>query len=382
MQLFEEKVFTADNISALLDEERGWFAADGVLGVDRAGALQNGCLALASPPGSLSGAHYDQHFFSFGKKLYPKPHIYEIDLHDRDKREASPTLRYIFHNIGPALVTAACKALPGFDLIPVVAPAIKVQINAGGAFPAHYDNPGHPNKRKVTCIFYLNEGWVAGDGGEIEFIPFLGEQVDVPPLFDRIVVFRSDLLLHSVAPWTKTGVYVHRACLHCGKTTADLQKCMRCQKAFFCNADCQKKAWKAGHKLVCVAPAPESAEDFKDEDCRGKEDHAIPHAASSRLCFTVWIDSTTQGPSVLRKHELQFQSWDQAEAFFKTSTLQRNISRAVYIDEYEQGLIRCVGGTDAEGPMCKGHRLHAEKLHSVLTPLINEMRSRKKNRKT
>ena len=39
--------------------------------------------------------------------------------------------------------------------------ALKVQRNGGGggSFACHYDNPGRPNKRRLTCLLYLNPQW-------------------------------------------------------------------------------------------------------------------------------------------------------------------------------------------------------------------------------
>ena len=41
---------------------------------------------------------------------------------------------------------------------------VKLQINdgRGGCFPWHYDNPSKPNKRRVTCLLYLNKDWKQG----------------------------------------------------------------------------------------------------------------------------------------------------------------------------------------------------------------------------
>ena len=39
------------------------------------------------------------------------------------------------------------------------------------------------------------------------------------------------------------------------------QACSRCKQAWYCTPNCQKKAWAAGHKLICKddkdAPLPE-----------------------------------------------------------------------------------------------------------------------------
>jgi len=55
----------------------------------------------------------------------------------------------------------------------------------------------------VTCIVYLNEGWKSGDGGELVLSPFLSPPVEIPPLMNRAVLFRSDVVLHRVLPSSK-----------------------------------------------------------------------------------------------------------------------------------------------------------------------------------
>lgn len=63
--------------------------------------------------------------------------------------------------------------------------------------------PGPPNKRFLTCVVYLNPSWSEGDGGEIVLWPFLGEQIIIPPLHQRAVLFYSDCMLHKVLPLQK-----------------------------------------------------------------------------------------------------------------------------------------------------------------------------------
>lgn len=58
---------------------------------------------------------------------------------------------------------------------------------SGGCFPLHYDNPGPPNKRALTCLLYLNPDWKEGDGGEVCLRPFLGKEKAIAPLLDRLV---------------------------------------------------------------------------------------------------------------------------------------------------------------------------------------------------
>jgi len=60
----------------------------------------------------------------------------------------------------------------------------------------HYDNPGPPNNRQISCIVYLNPDWETGHGGEITLLPFMGKEVKIAPLFNRAVHFQSNLILH------------------------------------------------------------------------------------------------------------------------------------------------------------------------------------------
>lgn len=80
-----------------------------------------------------------------------------------------------------------------------------MQYNAGhgGCFPYHYDNPGPPSRRQLTCIIYLNPDWTEGDGGELVLWPFLSDSVVIAPKMNRMVIFRSDLVLHRVKPAVK-----------------------------------------------------------------------------------------------------------------------------------------------------------------------------------
>lgn len=76
---------------------------------------------------------------------------------------------------------------------------VKLQINTCGAFPYHFDNPGGARQnRKLTCILYLNEAYEDKCGGEIVLVPFMGPFVTIRPMFNRLVVFQSETVLHRV----------------------------------------------------------------------------------------------------------------------------------------------------------------------------------------
>jgi len=87
---------------------------------------------------------------------------------------------------------------------------IKLQCNEGngGCFPLHYDNPGMPDKRRLSCLLYLNPNYTVTSGGQLRVIPFLQAATDILPIFDRLVIFYSETILHRVLP-----AYNERFCL-------------------------------------------------------------------------------------------------------------------------------------------------------------------------
>jgi hypothetical protein len=158
-----------------------------------------------------SGGQMREHTFQFGNGsangnpiIFRKPHIFETDLHDVNlNREEIPLLQSLFDSCALAHVFA--EHLPELGLVcHTGGTTIKVQRNEGkgGAFAHHYDNPGPPNKRALTCLLYLNDDWKEGDGGELELQPMFQPPVVVTPTMAKFVVFRSDRVLHRVLPAT------------------------------------------------------------------------------------------------------------------------------------------------------------------------------------
>lgn len=256
--------------ASLLNPARGYAVVDGFLGAEWSAAL------LASAQSLASQKVLAQHRFEFGGAVLSKPGIFELDLHDEARRRCSDELQYLHSEAGLALAAALRRALAGTELRiregGTSVSAIKLQLNTGegGCFPLHYDNPGPPCRRVLTAIVYLNPSWVPGHGGELVLRPFLRRAVVVPPLMDRLVLFRSDRVLHRVLP-----------------------------------------------------------------------------ARAVRYCCSIWFDgadgAVNRDDDVnLKTSHLRFTSWDEAEAFFQASPLQRVISRAVHAELYRDSLLECL----------------------------------------
>ena len=77
----------------------------------------------------------------------------------------------------------------------------------GASYGAHLDSNLHGgynsgvDPRKVTAIAYLNAGWAVADGGALCLHDrHAGCWHTVAPSRDTLVLFRSDQVLHRVAP--------------------------------------------------------------------------------------------------------------------------------------------------------------------------------------
>jgi len=64
----------------------------------------------------------------------------------------------------------------------------------------NYNNEEGGNKltRRLTVLYYLNEGWQHEHGGQLRMHLSDGKYVDVEPIGDRVVIFWSALMEHEV----------------------------------------------------------------------------------------------------------------------------------------------------------------------------------------
>ena len=73
---------------------------------------------------------------------------------------------------------------------------------AGAFYARHIDQLRGDNRRKLSCVLYLNENWKPEDGGELRlYVDGDGmEFEDVLPQGGRLVVFLSGRFAHEVLP--------------------------------------------------------------------------------------------------------------------------------------------------------------------------------------
>lgn len=79
--------------------------------------------------------------------------------------------------------------------------AVQLAIFAGDGqhYVAHRDTFARDPARRATVILYLNVAWEPSHGGCLRVHPPSGTR-DIEPVGGRLVLFRSDLLLHEVRP--------------------------------------------------------------------------------------------------------------------------------------------------------------------------------------
>jgi hypothetical protein len=155
------------------------------------------------------------------------------------------------------------------------------------------------DKRRLSCLLYLNPDWAVGDGGEIRLASFLQPPVTVEPLFDRLVLFFSESMLHRYAPspGKSTGMAQSVALTLTQRVAPDVQLC------------------QTSIRIARFRVTP---------------------AVKPRHCLTIWLDSpvANEDACALPWPGMQGQI-DESFAVYAKPAVQRRLARSVYAEEYE-----------------------------------------------
>ena len=146
--------------------------------------------------------------------LFSKPGVFEYDMHmkrstNRERKEGSDgrgttkTLERFFEATGKHLADAfndaAKEVRDGVKVKPGDANrTVKLQINTGGAFPYHFDNPAAQQNRTGRVFYISTKITKTSAVARLFFAPFMGPFVTIRPIFNRLVVFYSETMLHRV----------------------------------------------------------------------------------------------------------------------------------------------------------------------------------------
>lgn len=179
----------------------------------------------------------------------------EVSL-DAEVQAASPVLAALATDTTTA--TALAAALPA-ERFAGGAQAIKLQVSRGGGacFPLHHD--AADDGRELTVIHYVSERWEQGWGGELKLFPLGKPAVLVPPKPDRLVVFRSNSMLHRVLPYSADGD-VPRVCYsNCACVRACTRACLCVCVSDRCMRMCVRQGFTCHHESVCARPVVRKA---------------------------------------------------------------------------------------------------------------------------
>mmetsp|Transcript_8641 Transcript_8641/g.18986 ORF Transcript_8641/g.18986 Transcript_8641/m.18986 type:complete len:268 (+) Transcript_8641:114-917(+) len=191
---------------------KGWVCLDNFLGPEWSPALR-----------AEAVHYYNSGYFSVsqssrydaatgGVHLYDKQNVFAMQLEGGDSYYEGPLLHEYIVSLTQTLAPILSEAFPEAHLNAQYASnKLAVCTGSGSAYEKHYDNSGGDDVRKLTVLYYLNQ-WRPDMGGQFRIF---GEQgtVDVEPVADRLLVFWSDVLVHSVLPSEAKDAAEHRYAL-------------------------------------------------------------------------------------------------------------------------------------------------------------------------
>lgn len=148
---------------------------------------------------------------------YDKHNVYSMQLNGGDLYFKGPRLHEYVVALVKNLVPVIDNQFPEAMLSPTMASnKLAVCVGEGSSYDKHYDNSGAADTRKVTALLYLNPNWKKELGGcfRIYGLTPSGEEAvvtDIEPIENRLLVFWSDRLVHSVQPsFAPSGEVDHR----------------------------------------------------------------------------------------------------------------------------------------------------------------------------
>jgi 2OG-Fe(II) oxygenase superfamily len=166
---------------------------------------------------------------------YDKHNVYSMQLMGGELYYVGPRLHEYVVSIVRGLVPAINRKFPEASLSSTMASnKLAVCLGNGSRYDKHYDNSGADDLRKLTVLYYMNPNYIPSHGGEFRIyhpsagyaegnlsIPHTHSGVDsdgfsytnVQPRSDRLFIFWSDRLVHSVLPSQAFSASDHRYAL-------------------------------------------------------------------------------------------------------------------------------------------------------------------------
>ena len=169
--------------------ERGFGVADDFVDPKLLAELRARCIELHEA-GSLRPARVGR---GANEQLVPEVRGDMISWLQQPERDAEQRLLARLEDLRAALNRALMTGLADFQGHFALYPQ-------GAGYARHFDRLVGSDVRAISAALYLNDGWVADDGGQLRLYTGGGASVDVLPQGGRLVAFQSDRFEHEVLP--------------------------------------------------------------------------------------------------------------------------------------------------------------------------------------
>ena len=206
---------------------KGWVVIDNFLGSDVCSAYRTEAVGYFSRKEMTISKSTRWDLETSSVVTYDKHNVYATQLNGGDSYYDGPRLHEYVVSVVKSLVPIVSSHFPDACLNPVLASnKLAVCTGDGSHYDKHYDNSGGDDLRKVTVLYYLNPNWRNELGGSFRIYESVNSTVisdsgvsresdndvadnqkevqivttDIEPVGDRLLVFWSDRLVHSVQP--------------------------------------------------------------------------------------------------------------------------------------------------------------------------------------
>jgi 2OG-Fe(II) oxygenase superfamily len=202
-------------------EQKGWVTIDNFLGEDVCCKYRSEAVGyFTRNEMSISkSTRWDSDTHSVVS--YDKHNVFATQLNGGESYYDGPRLHEYVVSLVKTMVPIVSKRFPEACLHPTLASnKLAVCTGDGSYYDKHYDNSGGDDLRKLTVLYYLNPNWRKDMGGcfriygseessdhntEVATLDDIAAgsditTIDVDPIGDRLLVFWSDRLVHSVQP--------------------------------------------------------------------------------------------------------------------------------------------------------------------------------------
>lgn len=202
-------------------QHKGWVAIDNFLGEDVCRRYRDEAVGyFTRNEMSISkSTRWDSEMNSV--VTYDKHNVFATQLNGGESYYDGPRLHEYVVSLVKTIVPIVSKKFPEACLNAALASnKLAVCTGDGSYYDKHYDNSGGDDLRKLTVLYYLNPKWRKDMGGSFRIYSHeescssnlavassddtISESgiktIDIDPLGDRLLVFWSDRLVHSVQP--------------------------------------------------------------------------------------------------------------------------------------------------------------------------------------